>query len=212
MNIQIEQPLVFVLPEGKDIPSGGHRYNRFLLRALDELGVAFKRQTLDQWQASSGEVEGLYWFDSLDLPRLATSRFWPLRKGKSILIVHHLTSLFPPQGDSSTWFGEHEWPLLRQFDGYLVTSKFTANYLKRQGISPPKILTAAPGLEITLPSRRDFSLDIRAVLVGNILPRKGIMPLLEELEKGLAQDSSLQLALIGSTVADPAYEQKCNQL
>ncbi len=204
-----EQAQIFVLPEGKDIPSGGHRYNRLLLAALAELGISYQRQTLSEWDQTEWKEGGIYWFDSLDLPSLPKTRHWPFCQSTSILIVHHLISLFPPEGAPNTWFKQHELPLLQEFDGFLVTSKFTENYLLQQGIPKKKILTAPPGLEMKIPKQRTYSPGIQAVLVGNILPRKGILPLLDALDGGLAKESTFQLKIIGSTTADPDYAQRC---
>ncbi len=197
--------LVFVVPQPDEFHSGGNIYNANLIGALKDLKVDCTiAQPADLLRLEIRKNSFLFW-DTLYLDQLrylnANDNNW--------LIVHHLESLYPSKGYSSDqWFEENEAALLKKFDGFLVSSDFTSNYLKSKGFSKEKIIAIEPALDRKPEiSSRDFQ-TVNALMVANLQERKGIEPFLKSLsEKELP--SNLKITLAGSDQFEPEYAQKC---
>ncbi len=161
--------------------------------------------------------------DIILVDSLFADQFVPLlqarkKRGSALLIVHHLNSLYPPDGyTSNRYFEKVEKPLLEPFDGFLATSPFTKNYLQRNGISQP-VLVVPPALSvfpISLPDNSTIHTRnteaIRALIVGNLVKRKGILPFLKELSRNCPDDlpDRLQITILGTTDIEPDYADQC---
>lgn len=190
--------MTFLIPNPTTFRSGGNHYNQQLLRALDKLGLPF---TIAH-RAADIAPAGPIWVDTL----LAEE---PLPPGRPRwLIVHHLQSLYPPKGYTSKgYFEEHEASLLRQFNGFLVSSPFTRDYLQRRGLKQDCIVVE-PGLDALPPVKERTYGNIRAVTAANLVERKGILPLLEAL-KANGPWPSFQLCIFGEASLQPAYAERC---
>ncbi|MCB0654269.1 MAG: glycosyltransferase family 4 protein [Saprospiraceae bacterium] len=197
-----DHSLTFVVPPPASFHSGGNLYNAFLIEALKEEGVACS--LTEPEKLTTGNKGTVFW-DSLFLGRLeyldSSASNW--------LIVHHLESLYPPEGFSSAqWFEQEERRLLEQFDGFLVSSPFTAAYLRGKNLGDQDILVIEPALLFELETPKRQVKSIRALMVANLQERKGIFPFLEALavhEPGF--DFSLTIA--GSAAMEPGYAKKC---
>ena len=127
-----------------------------------------------------------------------------------MLITHHLTSLFPPKGISSeTYFKTIEQVHIRRFDGFLATSDFTRNYLVRNGIPREKIYVCPPGIEPLTIEAKSSGQVFRAIIVANVIERKGILPFLKALAKEMDESDLFQLTICGSLEMDLAYAEQC---
>ena len=188
-------PWYLLMPDPAAMPSGGNRYNAALLAALRAAGVkAWRRQP---HRVPARPVTA--WVDTLYLDA------WSVRPSdRSLLIVHHLESLDPPGGGpAADWFAAHERDRLAAFDGFLVSSPFTRDYLRAQGMDQP-ILTVVPALCVPRGTRQPQAGPPVVLIVANLVARKGILPLLE----GLAAEASLppfRLEIAGTEVIEPAY-------
>ena len=139
-NLPNQKSITFVIPDVDAFQSGGNIYNKKLIEGLREIGYVPKMWTLEQFQAQKKVgLEGSYFFDTLYFSAMET--LFPLKKASVsfFLIVHHLESLYPPKNwTARDYFQKKELPFLQQFDGFLTSSDFTANYLTRQGLFQKK--------------------------------------------------------------------------
>ncbi len=207
----MKQPLYFVLPEILDIPSGGNLYNAHLIGALRAQDQSV---TILDWPAyrkvRAAGLPGLFWIDTLFLSAYQELAPLSVAGQQEGLIVHHLESLYPPQGHSSDeWFAQHEATLLQRFDYFLATSDYTGDYLVRRGFAPEKIIVAPPALAFAPQEREVNTEEVRALMVANLVERKGILPFLQALEHNWAQSGPFSLTLIGSDEIEPAYAAAC---
>ncbi len=128
------------------------------------------------------------------------------------LIVHHLESLYPPKNWTAlNYFQLKEYPSLVQFDGFLTSSQFTADYLSINLLKQSKIVIP-PAIDY-LPST-NFSrkiTPIKALIVANLVERKGILPFLQKLNASplVQYPDKIKIQLIGSAVIEKTYAQKC---
>jgi glycosyltransferase involved in cell wall biosynthesis len=204
------QPLVFVLPEGHGGISGGNIYNAELIAALRRRGVSVELRTIGALgRGELASVRGVCFFDTLDLGELlAHTELGPA--DLQGLIVHHLPSLEPDLPNTHP-ARELEARALPLFDFYLSTSAFTTRLLAERGIEAQRLLTVPPGVAArTGGSARPTTPPLRAVLVGNLIPRKGVLELLEAL-RGHG-DAPFQLRIVGRTDLDSTYARACTEL
>lgn len=200
-----DHSLIFVVPPPASFHSGGNLYNAFLIKALEEEGVAC---FLTEPERPITGKKGTVFWDSLFLDRLEyldpSARNW--------LVVHHLESLYPPPGISGTLcFEQKERPLLEHFDGFLVSSPFTAAYLREKKLGDRDILVIEPALVFEPETPKRHVKSIRALMVANLQERKGIFPFLEALavhEPGF----DFSLTIVGSAAMEPGYAKKCMDL
>ena len=194
----------FLIPDPEAFVSGGNRYNLELIQALREVGLSVNVRTWENWKPGPGE--GLLWVDSLYLDQWAGLADKP----EARLLVHHLPSLFSENEAADVAKDRTQ---LRHFSGFLCTSAFTAEYLVKLGFSQDQCLTVDPGAHLLPPRARGYADSLRGLIVANVIPRKGILPLLESLLSAAGAESSpWQLSIAGSEQLDVAYAQACGAL
>lgn len=193
-----EQAFAFLIPDTEAFVSGGNLYNRNLIDALRERGHTIYESTQPE-EVSAGL---LMLVDTLLAPSLS-----PQLANQSGLIVHHLQSLYPPPGwRGADWFREKEWPWLQHFGWYLATSPYTADYLQGQGVSNP-VEVVEPALKQLPVVREKTAHPVQAIVVANLVERKGILPLLKAW--AAAPPEGVSLLLAGSRDMEPAYAKQC---
>ncbi len=180
---------VFVRPEPSAKITGGDLYNLRLFSALRAFGADVHETTID------GErPPGKVLVDSLYLDALP--RFAPCH-----LLAHYLPCLV-----AGTTLSEAERAALIAADGFVTTSAFMARELTRLAPEPRPVVVIAPGIDVTntahvTPAARGS----RAILVANLTPGKGVLPLLRALAS-----RPLALAVVGSPDVDPDYAAACH--
>ncbi len=191
--------LQFVAPDPHAFPSGGNRYNAMLARALAQKGVAIRWCTPDSRDAAAPALWDTLWMTC-----------WRPGRAPQWLVVHHLQWLWPEQPLAR----EEEVAWLARFDGLVATSPFTAEELRRAGLSRP-IAVAPPGVEWERPAGwQPPAWPLRLLWSGNFIPRKGLAEWLEALAphaSGLAAQGH-RLTLLGDARTDSAYGQHCLRL
>jgi len=205
--------LAFALPPLDGPTSGGTRFNRRLIDALGALGRPPEVWSLEQAERIVAELRPrTLWVDSLWLhaiPRLVRQAAPACRIG---LLAHWLPTLVshgerPPRDALSP----EERAALDHAEGALVPSEYLASELTGLGVDPSRVRVLEPGsalpLEPTPPRRHDG--PVRAVVVANLLPGKGIAPLLEGLARRLRSSDALELRVIGSRTMAPDYAERC---
>jgi glycosyltransferase involved in cell wall biosynthesis len=201
--------LVFALPARTDELSGGNLYNEQLIRALAlayEGGVTVMTIAECLARVQQGKA-GFYFIDSLNLDDFLNFPA-PGRDQYFGLMVHHLPSLEPGVEPADRAFSV-ERATLPRFDAFLATSPFTAEFLRERGYESWKILTvlpAPPADTCAIPSPAPpfvFS------MVGNLIPRKGVLELFECLALHLNETDRFCLELAGRSDLDPRYARAC---
>ena len=217
--MSMSQPLIFVLPEGSDQVSGGNLYNARLIAALRAASIPVASVSLEEGRARVGRGEaGRYFIDSLDLT--ASGDLPPPHAQQSFtLIVHHLPSL-EPGGDveRASEALRAEQAALGRFDSYLATSPFTARYLISRGCPAERILTVPPAAPAPssqpggAPPARVHAPPLRALIAGNVIPRKAMRELFLALEPRIAPEDQLSIEVVGRLDLDPDYARRCREL
>ena len=202
--------LCFLLPDGSEHLSGGNLYNQALARTLasqTQLECA-SIQTLESRLLAG--TPGVYLIDTLDLARApALSRRAP---GQYFgLLVHHLPSLEPCSGGASDEELAREDAALSMFDFLIATSHFTRTLLLSRGYQSERVLTVRPGLAESLRCRplRGSSRQLHALVVGNLIPRKGVVEWLGALSTRLQTDDDFRLSFAGRDDLDVSYAVAC---
>lgn len=201
--------LLWIVPEISAFQSGGNLYNQRLIGALKEMGGGIDILDADEFRLRSNSIKAdVVFLDSLYLNHPAL--FVAARAFPTYFIVHHLESMFPPMAyDSELFFEVFEKEKLKPCAGFLVASNFSKRYLERY-FPKHRYLEVAPGLSFPLQRRQKSASPLRALLVGNLIKRKGLLPFLEQLPERL--DSGLEIRIVGSAMHERAYARKCLQL
>jgi glycosyltransferase involved in cell wall biosynthesis len=206
--------LTFLLPRGSDEITGGNIYNDQLIRALRAEGPVTVL-SIDEARRELGRREaGFYFVDTLNLREILALPT-PVPGQQQVLLVHHLPSLEPGLPPADPSLGT-EAAALARCRAFVATSPFTARLLASRGFSAERILTLTPAAPtpattIAAPPRR-YMPPLRALMVGNMIPRKGVLPLLEALAPRLAERDDFTLEMVGRTDSDPAYAGACAAL
>lgn len=202
-------PLVFVLPENVDAPTGGNIYDRELTRALSSV-TRVELTTFDDAERSlAARTPGLYFFDTLDLEK--TTRLPIASESQTLgLVVHYLASLDPTVAADAPLRADED-RALERFELLVATSDFTRDVLVRRGRDERSILTVPPALPAVSVDARVYEGPLAALVVANLGPHKGILPLLEALA-ALAPDPGFSLRIIGSVDRDPDYVEACRRV
>jgi len=198
--------LVFALPDGSDAVSGGNIYNAELIRELAATRMTFGECA----EAVRRGTPGLYFIDTLNLREFLNLP--PAQTGQQFaLVVHHLPSLEPgiDPADESL---QLEASALLRFDAFLTTSPFTAQVLAQKGIRAEKIMTVLPGVRLTDSEPRRYEPPLRAVMVGNLIRRKGILEFLAALESRAADADAFEIDIVGRLDMDVGYVGECREL
>ena len=211
----MRHPWYFVLPEERGQPSGGNIYNERIIGGLARWGQPVEIIAVDYyWQAVRQDHPGTYWVDTLVLEQLSDILSLRPTEPRSLLIIHHLESLAPPPGQFVEVLQAKEKPFLEWFNGFLATSSFTQDYLREQGLSQP-VIVAEPGVDIVqdqeITSQRKTE-KIHALIVANLVERKGILPWLQSLAQRLQPTDQFRLTVVGRSDIEPDYARQCWQL
>jgi glycosyltransferase involved in cell wall biosynthesis len=208
-------PLVFVLPDDRTAISGGNLYNRSILEALEHSSVEVHALSLAEARDRLGQgMPGLYLVDSLllrEVPKLAAKT----ASQHIVLLTHYLPSLEPTHASPGTAARERE--LLRNLDGFVVTSEFMRDQLmdrydeRRPIIVVPPALVVAPSGE-ELACRRLDAGPFRGLVVANVVPVKGIRSFLEDLATLLSEHDRFTIEIAGRLDLDPVYAEACQRL
>jgi glycosyltransferase involved in cell wall biosynthesis len=203
-------PLVFAFPEDSDAPSGGNVYNRELTLALAELVPLVVTNFAEAETRLARSEPGVYFFDSLDLEKVGTL---PVpRDGQRLgLLVHHLPSLEPGVSPDDPAI-RRETAALARFALFVATSDFTRHWLVTRGHAESRILTVPPALSESKNARRSYEPPLSALIVANLVPRKGVLSLLTALEAMAPPEAAFLLRVIGRDDIDPAHAEECRRL
>ncbi|HEY4107343.1 MAG TPA: glycosyltransferase family 4 protein [Polyangiaceae bacterium] len=206
-------PHCFVAPPLTGPITGGTLYNRELTTALARLTelvvIEFAAPELDAVLDRAASV----WVDSVYLDALpALSRRAP---GRTALMLHYLPS-FVELGRTAlaAELNPVERAALEAADAFLVPSGFMRDALEAiVAPTPKKIFVVEPGSS-AVPALAEHarSAELAAILLGNVVPGKGIAEWLRALATELLPSDPLRVSIVGSLVADRAYAARCRRL
>ncbi|WNJ16798.1 glycosyltransferase [Pontibacter sp. G13] len=208
--MQAAFPTYWVVPDPQQFVSGGNIFNHRLMTAARLLGATCKLIDPESvHEIAATHPESWFGWDSLFMKQAAAIGL--SKQGRHHLIVHHLTSLWPPEGISGVeYFETYERHLVEPFSGFMATSSFTQRYLlERLGANKPCYvvepgLSLTPKLENPTPAPR-----LVAVMAANIVPRKGLKAFLEKWVESGASDFGIDLRIWGHTHFDEPYASSC---
>jgi glycosyltransferase involved in cell wall biosynthesis len=202
-------PLVFVLPAGSEAPSGGNVYDRELTKALAERVPLVVTTFDDATRRIASKRPGLYFFDTLELDKAPAL---PERNAEQRfgLVVHHLPSLEPGVAPDDPALAM-EASALDRFDIFLATSDFTKALLTSRGHAESTVLTVPPALSAFTSPPRAYEGPLSALVVANLIPRKGVLPLIEALARLEAMSCGFSLRIVGRDDMDAAYVEACRR-
>jgi len=204
----------FVIPDIESFQSGGNIYNKNLMDGLLKIGYSIRVMDWETFSKKKVLLKSYYFFDTLYLAQL--KKYLPKNNEDATfyLIVHHLESLYPPENwTSRDFFLEKEYAILKLFDGFLTSSQFTADYLVKNQLTTKKIVIP-PAINFQVKQKKQTVIaNIQAIMVANLVERKGILPFLQTLANNphLQQTQNLQIHLIGTSKIAPDYAQACLQ-
>ena len=195
--------------------TGGYLYNDRVLTALRERGVEVEEivpcGVSPEEQETAAPKLGLVLnsrrFDVIVVDALAriVSASWLDRwRGERpvVAMVHELPSVAAPD---AAFARESEEPLLRA-DRLISVSGHGRSILENRGVPAARIRVVPPGFDRLPPDGASVRVRggrVRALCVGQWIPRKGILDLVRAW--ALHERPGASLELVGETDADPAY-------
>ena len=193
--------------------TGGTVYNRELCAAASLLGEPVDVFPLDAPDSAARLSRArLLWIDSLYLDSVAE-----LKRGVSCpvgLFIHYLPS-FVSLGRAARReeLTQTERRALGEADAFLVTSEFMREALEPLVAPQQSIMVMPPGSHARLAPAGSAQRagGPCALLIGNVAPGKGVLPLLEALGEWLRPSDHFQLSIIGSMDIDLEYAGRCRR-
>jgi glycosyltransferase involved in cell wall biosynthesis len=204
--------LWFVAPPLDGAISGGTLYNREIVKALRALGASVKRLDLESARASLARgAPGLYLVDTLYLSELAELRALNHAGRTLSLVCHYLPSLVS-KGDALTAadLDGDERRALDSADAFVAPSAFMQRTLARLDSSErPSVVIEPATLALGLAPEGVPSSALRATVVANLVPGKGVAPFLAALARAASSRDAFELEIVGGASADPEYALGC---
>lgn len=205
-----DRALVFVLPAGSDLISGGNLYNQHLIAALGRRCEVRTLSVAEGLAAVRAGEPGRYFIDTLDMGAFVDSLAHRHAHQQRLLVVHLLPSMRPDIDPADPALAI-ERAALPRFDGFLTTSAYTSGLLRAAGMTQP-ILTVPPAPPAGERPARGCPPAMRAVMVGNLVAGKGILRFLEAVDAGAAADDRFEIDLVGRTDMEPQYAEACRRV
>ncbi len=205
-------PLCFVVPPTDSFVSGGNLYNRHLVAALKDKGLAVEVVDWKEFEIkieSEKSTDSLFFFDSLYLEHLPLAHK-TLRN--SFMIVHYLNSLSLSEQSGADFFETRERPVLQNLNGFVLTSQFTSTYLSRRGFTHKAHFVVPPALCFSPTPRRKKTSKLQVLLVANLVPGKGILEFLESLATSTIDSECCTVRVVGAEIRELEYAQQCRRL
>lgn len=206
---EVKQVLM-IIPDPGDFPSGGNIYNQRLMVNWEQQGMeVIQTEDIASCSALQLEETDVMFLDSLYLSASYQS-FWDiLPDKKKVIIFHHLNCLELNAAEQKACFNHYR-DYFERVDQILVTSDYSKEWLHAQGIFRSKIISIPPTVSWKKPTQiHPGSSHTRALIVANLIPRKGILPFLEHLLDQVSPNSSFELQIAGSDRLDSAYAKAC---
>ncbi|OIB57923.1 glycosyltransferase family 4 protein [Natrialba sp. SSL1] len=229
-----------VVPGDLDQLSGGYRYDRKLVSALDARGDDVTVCSLSGENPTLDRPFDVLLQDKLCSPALV-DRNAALEKPETIVALVHLLEHVGPIAERDTADDssptpspnpnptptppatttppgrEHERHYLESVDAAVCTSEFTREQVSTLAtddlpthVAPPAGRHPTPPLTPDEIAQRAETGPLRLVFVGNVIPRKNVETLLEALTR-VDRDVDWTLTIVGDDTADPDYTRQIRE-
>jgi hypothetical protein len=192
-----------IAPDPRAFVSGGNIYNRNLLRACARLFDIERMEPCEYFTRSRKKTIAV--FDSIYLDEIAEQGH-AIPPG-SLLLIHYLP-VFSEKKPSVQKLRTTE-NMLKRFDGWIVTGLYTQKWLKRHIRTRRSIVLIPPAIARVKKKEAPPPPPFRALIAANLIPVKGLIPLIRELEK--QRPRNLQILLLGDPRLDPDYARKLQE-
>jgi len=203
------QRIAWVIYGSLEQVSGGYIYDRLVVEHLRELGDDV---TVVSLTAGSDELPSLTNadFDSVIGDELCFSELGPLFRDRSpglrrVLLIHHLSAWEHPEGMERARLLGLEKAAIDAADACVATSLATADRLRSERLVRD-VFVAEPGADrLQRPAsagQEPSGAHVRLLFIGNILPRKRVLELVNAFA-GLPS-AHAELVLVGAEL-DPGY-------
>lgn len=206
----------FIVPPAGKPPSGGDRFNDGLLAALERVAPGLPCVRIESAALADAPLErarGVVWLDSLLLGMARDVRARLAGDVPLLLIAHALPTDLAGAGDlHAIGVAGHETTLLQHVQGALAPSETMAEGL-RMRIHTLPVWVVEPAVRAA-PSRVAVATNrpLAALMIGHLVPNKGLLPLLYALRAQRDEAPSFQLRCVGRTDADRAYARACAEV
>jgi glycosyltransferase involved in cell wall biosynthesis len=132
-------------------------------------------------------------------------------------LVHHLRSSEPRNPLANIFYRSIERRYLASLDGLIFNSRATRDSVQRLGLPAVPATVAVPGADRLNASIDDEAIRERAgrpgalqvLFLGNLIPRKGLLALIEAV--ALLPPDSVRLVVAGSSDVDPRYARQARR-
>jgi glycosyltransferase involved in cell wall biosynthesis len=222
----------WVVDGSLDQLSGGYLYDRLVVDHLrrqsvevvvlslptGSYGARLGRGLVSQVPglADAGRLDALV-EDELSHPALiAAHRRWAAAHPglPRVGLVHHLRSSEPRLPLANVIYRWIERRYLASLGAFIFNSQATLASVRRLGLAASPSVVAVPGADrLAVPidpesirARSQAPGALQLLFLGNLIPRKGLLPLVEAV--ALLPPGSVELTVVGSTAADPAYARR----
>jgi len=192
-----------IAPDPRTFVSGGNIYNRNLLKASARL-FDIERMDLREYFTRSRK-KTIAVFDSIYLDEIAEQGY-AIPSG-SLLLIHYLP-VFSEKNSSGQKVRATE-NMLKRFDGWIVTGLYTQKWLERHIRTRRPIVLIPPAIARVKKKEAPPAPPFRALIAANLIPVKGLIPLMRELDK--QRPRNLQILLLGDPRLDPDYARKLQE-
>jgi len=208
-------PIVFLVPDIRDVPTGGNVYNR---RVMAEMEAPVEAVSWSVEEVPQGPFDfsdrlrdegGVVVVDSLLVRHGEALRAVRAAhpEARLVLLTHYLHCVDPTASDPGA--AEAERAVLSLFDGAVTPSAHVRDALCAEGMVPETVVAVPPGLDdrfrASHPDERSSDAGPAKMLtVANLLPGKGLPDLLDALEM-LPEDRPWTWTLVGSDALDPDF-------
>jgi len=205
------ETLWLVVPPLDGPVTGGTLYNRELVAAFERAGARVRAvEPPAAVAALRREEPGWFFVDSLYLAALPTIFEAPPAPGGIGVLAHYLPSLVR-NGRAGAALDAEERFALDHARAFVAPSAFLRDVLVGEGSAPAGVVEpgrAAAGLATRAVPEAEAPLE--AIVIANLVPGKGVEPLLAALAAELEQEDALSLTIIGSAALDPPCATRCH--
>ncbi len=197
--------LKFLLPGFDEFVSGGNIYNKNLIEALKDLPEnPFSILVNSSPFSNTFSSEEIIIVDSIYLSD--KQLFNELEDRKFILLIHHFPSLELLGEEREIRFAQNEKRIFQRAKHLIVTGKYCRDFLIERGFANEFITLLEPAFEQKSTGIKRAADDLHALIVGNLIPRKGILHFLKNLDELWPAELALpKIILAGSDKIDVAH-------
>ena len=204
----------FVAPDLSGPVTGGTLFNRMLIGALRRIGWSCSVVAATEAPATIACADGDddIWIDTLYLDDFATLTARAAAGVRVGLLAHYLPSLVRlGDGVRADELSSAETQAFASAHMFLVPSAFMRETVARLTATRLPIVCVEPG---HLAQKGDVIAGppVRAALVANLIPGKGIEPFLLSLAARIRDRDTFHLSIVGGASFDPMYADRCTAL